>query len=94
MRLWHALQGMPRALYGHAHRMPAQARRPDPLRPVLLADGKLLKVALVACMRRLLTTLNAWSKPTNPGTNRFTSLDFKDGNSEPLHQQHCTGNEN
>ena len=38
----------------------------------LLAAGKLPKVALVACMRKLLTTLNAMVK-----SNKQWALDFK-----------------
>ena len=33
----------------------------------LLSAGKLPKVALVACMRKLLTTLNAMVKTNKPG---------------------------
>lgn len=37
----------------------------------LLAAGKLPKVALIACMRKLLTTLNAMAKSGHPWTPDF-----------------------
>jgi len=39
----------------------------------LLAAGKLKKVALVACMRKLLTILNAMVKTQTPWTPRLAS---------------------
>ncbi len=42
-----------------------------------LNAGKLPKVTWVACMRELLSALNAMVKTNKPGINRFTAPDFK-----------------
>ena len=42
----------------------------------LRAAGKPAKIALVACMRKLLTVLNAWSGTSRPGA--CSSLDSQD----------------
>ena len=59
------LRDTPRALHGHADRHPPQPRHQG-FYERLLAAGKLPKVALVACMRKLLTMLNAMVRPNKP----------------------------
>jgi hypothetical protein len=48
----------------------------------LLAAGKLLKVALEARTRKLLTILNAMAEPAYPGTLRFITVHLAGGSSE------------
>jgi transposase len=59
----------PRALHGRADRQAAYNPAIKTFYDRLLAAGKLPKVALVACMRKLLTTLNAMVKTNKPWDN-------------------------
>ena len=68
-RLGRTLPGSGCSLHGDADRDPFQSVIRD-FYQRLLAAGKAKKVALVACMRKLLTILNAWSKITLHGVVR------------------------
>ena len=72
-----ALRRPPRAVHGRTDRQPAATPSIKAFYERLIAAGKLPKVALVACMRKLLTTLNAmvrarkaWQPDYKPATAR------------------------
>jgi transposase len=50
----------------------------------LLAAGKPKKVAIVACMRKLLVIMNAMVKPGSHGMSRLHRHDFLDGGGVPM----------